>query len=101
MNKIVLLRVLRSFITLMIGGGVIGFLHDKDILLAFILLLLLVFNLKKEIDIEKSKETTIILLLGTLVSAVLGVLVNYGGLKMNIGCITIYLPLEIFLFGFQ
>jgi len=48
MNKIVLLRVLRSFITLMIGGGVIGFLHDKDILLAFILLLLLLFNLKKE-----------------------------------------------------
>ncbi|WP_139958766.1 hypothetical protein [Flavicella sediminum] len=80
MNKIIFLRIIRAFVTLSFGGVLIGYLHEQDLLLAGILALLLAYKLNKEIKEDKRVGKTSILLLGTGISCLVGVLAEIWGI---------------------
>ncbi|MFC2109263.1 hypothetical protein ACFLSU_01695 [Bacteroidota bacterium] len=80
MNKIILLRIIRAFVTLSFGGLLIGYLHDKDLVLAIILAVLLIYKLTKEIKTDSTKGKTNILLLGTAISCLFGVIGELWGI---------------------
>jgi len=80
-KKIAFNRVLRSLISLSLGGVLIGLLHDRDMILTGVLFVLLIYKLIKEISIEKTPHKATILITGTLISALLGVAGEVWGIQ--------------------
>ena len=71
MNKTLILRYSRAFLSLLIAGTIIGLLYPYDLLLAVFLSFLLIFRLYQENKRNPSYGKLTILILGTFISAVL------------------------------
>lgn len=81
MQKELILRLLRAFLSLSIAGCLIGFLYPHDLLLATILFFLLFFRIYQESNGDLSSSKTKILLIGTFLSGSFGSLVEIWGIS--------------------
>lgn len=83
MNKTLILRYSRAFLSLLIAGTIIGLLYPYDLFLAVFLSFLLIFRLYQENKRNPSYGKLTILILGTFISAVLGTLAEIWGIYNN------------------
>ena len=73
--------LLRPFISLLIIGCIIGYFHKYDFLLLLLLLYIFVYRFYKEIKINPEKNKAYILLTGSFISGILGVLAELWGIE--------------------
>ena len=73
--------LLKPILSLLIIGFVIGKFHENDTFLLFFLILIFFYRFYKEVKINPYKYKTTILLLGTLLSAILGVIAEVWGIE--------------------
>lgn len=81
MLKNLLFILFKPFISLLIIGSIIGYFHKHDLLILFLLIFMFIYRFYKDIKINPEKNKAIILLLGTLISGLLGVCAEVWGIE--------------------
>lgn len=73
--------LIRPFISLLIVGSIIGYFHQYDLILLYLLIFMFIYRFYKDIKINPEKSKVIILLAGTIISGVLGVFAEIWGIE--------------------
>lgn len=81
MNSKVYRRILKSLFVLIVGGGVIGILHEYDVLVALILSVVLIYKFRQESKINPSSYKTKLLFFGMLIQLTLGMSIELWGVS--------------------
>jgi hypothetical protein len=81
MLKKLLFISFRPFLSLLIIGSIIGYFHQYDFFLLLLLLAIFSYRFYKDIKINPQKNKAIILLAGTIISGMLGVLAELWGIE--------------------